>query len=287
MGFHEQPNDFTCGPFALKHALLVLGRVVSGEEIAKRAGTHWWAGTDEIGLARAGHAFGCDIFLERLRNPERARKVLQSYLQRRIPVLLCVDDWEHWIAVLHVERAGFVVADSDMDPVLNVLTWPQLHRRWRYFDRDYDEVEPPVLYEMYPVQPKFRVAIRANLSVARVRFLRRPENRNLASHWDVYLEDLLSICRPPSARSIRTLSMAEFLRRHQDMILSRVAYWHGDVDDKDLAKLLRRFRFVAETYGLVIPEDATKQALADIVILVTMWAAASRGLGDMYGTGER
>ena len=27
-GFYPQPNEWTCGPFALKHALLALGRMV-------------------------------------------------------------------------------------------------------------------------------------------------------------------------------------------------------------------------------------------------------------------
>ena len=265
----------------------MLGQLIPGDEIARLAGTHWWAGTSEIGLARAGRSLGCRIELHRLRSPETAKRELQRRLQCRVPVLLCVDGWEHWIAVLSAEKGGFVVADSNLDPVLNVLTWPQLHRRWRYLDHDYDEVDPPALYEMYPVEPNFRVQMRADLSVARVRFLRRPENRNLALHWNTYLEDLLVLCKPPSKRTGQRLSMAEFLRRNQELILSRVSYWHGDVEKRALLKLLGRYRFVAETYGLAIPAAQAKQAFADVVILTTLWAAASRGVGDMYGTGER
>ena len=33
MGLYEQPNDYTCGPFALKHALVTLGRLADEDSI--------------------------------------------------------------------------------------------------------------------------------------------------------------------------------------------------------------------------------------------------------------
>ena len=42
-GFYPQPNEWTCGPFALKHALLALGRMVDVNQISTTARTHWWS----------------------------------------------------------------------------------------------------------------------------------------------------------------------------------------------------------------------------------------------------
>ena len=40
------------------------------------------------------------------------------------PVLLCVDNWSHWIVVLTFEKGQFVVIDSLLEPVLNpVWAW--------------------------------------------------------------------------------------------------------------------------------------------------------------------
>ncbi len=286
MGLNKQPNDWSCGPFALKHALISLGKLADANELARVAGTHWWSGTNEIRLARAARAHDCDLIAVRKRSPDLARKELIARLAGGTPVLLCVDDWGHWITVVHHDRAGFVILDSSLDPVLDILTWSQLNRRWRYLDRDYDADEPPALYDLYSVKPRFQVTVRARFGAARVRFLRRPENRKLAHYWDEYLEDLLAICRPPSKRLIDRLSMTEFLRRNQDLILSRVTYWHGDIERKALSRLLGNFRFVAETYGLVIPTASTRQAVADVAVLATMWAIANRGIGDVYGAGD-
>jgi hypothetical protein len=77
--------------------------------------------------------------------------------------------------------------------------------------------------------------------------------------------------------------MGEFLRRHQEMIVSRVAFWHGDIDRSVIVKILRNFRFVSDTYGLVIPAASTRRAAADLAVLVTMWVVAVRGVDAMYG----
>src|SRR5512139_1166289 len=132
------------------------------------------------------------------------------------------------------------------------------------------------------VTPRFRTTVKADFSVERVKFLRRPENRRLARHWNEYLEDLLEICKPPSVRIAEPLSMGEFLRRHQELLLTRVVYWHGDVNRDEVSRILRDLRFVSETYGLVIPASMSRRALADLAILVSLWACADRGVEGMF-----
>jgi hypothetical protein len=284
LGLYEQPNDWTCGPFALKHALVALGRLADESAISQVAHPHWWAGTDEVKLARAARAFDCDLPFIRRQDPTRAYQTLVRYINQRLPVILCVDDWGHWITVVRHEHERFVVIDSRESPVLKVLTWPQLRNRWQY--TEYDEWEEPFLcYDLHPVKPRFRVSIKAQFSVERAHFLRRAENAVLAENWDDYLADLLDICRPRSARANDALSMGEFLRRHQELLVSRLAYWHGDIGRDQVCRILRNFRFVAETYALVIPASSTRQALADLSILLALWAAAKRGVGEMYGAG--
>ena len=282
-GFYPQPNDWTCGPFALKHALIALGRFVEAQQIAATARSHWWSGTDEIRLARAAREFECDLVLERRSEAEAARKQLVKFLREQTPVLLCVDKWEHWITAVRSEDGRFVVIDSTSEPVMNILTWAQLRARWRYFDVDHDKVNPPVLYDLMAVVPRFRTAVKADFSVERVKFLRRVENVQLARHWNEYLEDLLAICKPPSVRIAEPLSMGEFLRRHQELLVTRVVYWHGDIKRDEVMRVLRHFRFVSETYGLVVPASASRRAVADLAILITLWACAWRGVDSMFG----
>ena len=284
MGFYKQPNDWTCGPFALKHALVALGRLADEQAISNVAHPHWWAGTNEVKLARAARHFDCDLPMVRRTDAERARHALVRYVGEHVPVLLCVDQWNHWITVVRHEHDRFVILDSRHEPVLQVMEWRRLRACWQYIEED-DEAPKP-LFDMHPVKPRFRVSARAQLSVRRAQFLRRPENANLAKHWDAYLGDLLQICKPRGRKS-NSLSMGELLRRHQALLVSRVLYWHGHVQRNHVERVLRNFRFVAETYGLVVPATSTRQALVDLAMLLALWAAAKGGVDEMYGSNGR
>src|SRR5690242_16304227 len=80
--------------------------MVDVNQISTTARTHWWSGTDEIQLARAAREFECDLVLERRSDPEQARRLLIDYLREQTPVLLCVDEWTHWITVVRSEDPG-------------------------------------------------------------------------------------------------------------------------------------------------------------------------------------
>ena len=55
----------------------------------------------------------------------------------------------------------------------------------------------------------------------------------------------------------------------------------------EVERICKNFRFVAETYGLVIPLPNARRALADLSILLGMWASARHGVDDMYGSENR
>jgi hypothetical protein len=124
--------------------------------------------------------------------------------------------------------------------------------------------------------------VRANFSLSRARYLRRPENRELAQQWDEYLEDLLRVCKPRNPLSEHVVSMGEFLRRHEGMIVDQIAYWHGKTESKAVRNVLRRLRFVADTHGLVVHLDDEKRAIAGLAALLALWAGSHYGIGPVY-----
>jgi len=284
VGLYKQPNDFTCGPYALQHALTVLGILVDPARLVRLAKTHWWSGTDEVRLARAARAYDCDMPQVRHTDPDEARRALVETLRKGLPVLVCVDGWEHWITVVHVEKGRFVVLDSRNEPVVAVLTWRELEARWAFEDEDDedDDGEIPTYYDMHPVRPRFRWTVRARFSLARARFLRRPENRDLAGFWDDYVRDLREVCRPRSPLHVDALSVGEFLRRTSDVLVDRVAYWHGECGKTELTRVLRNMRFVADTYGMVVPSNAVRRATIDLTVLLALWAGSHHPVEPMY-----
>lgn len=258
----------------------MLGVFVDEREVSRTAGTHWWTGTDEVKLAHAAKEYDCDLINVRRKTPELAKRELVRHLRKGHPCLLSVDRWSHWITAVNTERGKFVVLDSERDPVVCVYSWSDLKNRWAYRAVDKDDPENvELLFDLYVLIPKFRVRTKAKFSIARARYLRRPENKLFARQWDTYFERLLHICRPKTPLSEMFISMGEFLRRHAQMVVGEIARCNGEVKKSYLHKTLRNMQFVADTYGLIIPIEDEKRAIAAVTAHLMRSMEEKRGNG--------
>jgi hypothetical protein len=278
MSFYPQPYKYQCGPFALKYGLVMLGRFENEKTIGKRAGSTWWYGTDEIGLAKAAKTFDCKMKYFRRETPDEAIKVLSRHLKRGWPCILSVDKWEHWISVVKVQQGKFIVFDSILDKVIAIYGARQLAIRWKYFDEDSGEIS----YDGYALIPNTKPATKPNFTLEKVKYVMRKRNKRLAVKWDTYFNDLISICRPryPNSRSV--ISFNEFLRRNEKMLIEQIAYWHGNPTYSELEKLLQDLQFMAEVYDLVIHSEDQKKALVDLSSILMMYACGKYGMDPIY-----
>jgi hypothetical protein len=277
MGISKQPSKWECGPFALKHALLMRGVLASEWEIGRLAGTNH-DGTDETQLERAARHYGCELPTVRKLDPDEARGELEGFLRDGTPCLLCVDGWDHWVTAVHEENGQFIILDSDKPEVFVVVEWPRLDELWVYRDEGQHET----VYDLHPLVPKDGAMTRARFSLERAHHLRQPENRGLAQLWDVYVEDLIAICRSEGSQGGRSVSIGEFLRRHSEMLLDQLESWHGQIDREAAGQVLERMRFVADTYGLVIRQSDEKRAVAAFSTILTLWSAGEFGVEPLY-----
>lgn len=278
MSFYPQPFKYQCGPFALKYALVMLGQFRDEKEIGKKAGSNWWYGTDEIGLAKAANSYNCKMKYFRRETSKEALKALTFHLKQGYPCILSVDNWEHWFTVINVQQNKFIVVDSVLNKVIVAYTPNQLARRWKYFDEDSGEIS----FDGYAVIPKFKVTTKANLSLRKVKHLMHARNKRLAEEWDTYFNDLINICRPHSPNSYKTLSLNEFVRRHESILIREVADWHGEPTYSELNKILDNMKFVAEVYDLVIYEEDKKKALVDLAAILMMYACGKYGMDPIF-----
>jgi hypothetical protein len=278
MSFYPQPYKYQCGPFALKYGLVMLGQFENEKTIGKRAGSTWWYGTDEIGLAKAAKTFDCKMKYFRRETPDEAIKVLSRHLKRGWPCILSVDKWEHWISIVKVQQGKFIVFDSILDKVIAIYGARQLAIRWKYIDEDSGEIS----YDGYALIPNTKPATKPNFTLEKVKYVMRKRNKRLAVKWDTYFNDLISICRPryPNSRSV--ISFNEFLRRNEKMLIEQIAYWHGNPTYSELEKLLQDLQFMAEVYDLVIHSEDQKKALVDLSSILMMYACGKYGMDPIY-----
>jgi len=278
MSFYPQPYKYQCGPFALKYALVMLGRFENEREIAKRAGSTWWYGTDEIGLAKAAKTYDCKMKYFRRETPDEAIKALSEHLKSGYPCILSVDNWEHWFTVINEQQGKFIVVDSGLDKVIVIYSARQLIKRWKYIDDETGFTS----YDGYALSSKFKPRTKAKFSLEKARYVMRDGNRVLAEKGDMYFNDLIMMCRPRTSHTTRSISFAEFLRRHEKLLVEEVANWHGQPGYEELKKILKNMRFVSEVYNLVIHTEDQKKTLVDLSALLMMYACGKYGMDPIY-----
>ena len=148
--------------------------------------------------------------------------------------------------------------------------------------RDAEGDQEVKLFDLYVLHPRFKATSAAQFTLERARFLQRRSNAHLLAQFDQYLSDLLGIATSVARlRTMETLSMAEFLRRHQKMLIATVQAWPHKATDAQLRRILKNMRFVAETYGLVIRAEDEKRSIAAFAALLMSWATDDKILQEV------
>jgi hypothetical protein len=278
MSFYPQPNKYQCGPFALKYALVMLGVFKDEDQIGIIAGSTWWSGTDEFGLARAARRFNCKMKHFQSSNKDDARRMLIQELKKGHPCILSVKNWEHWNTVVSYQKGKYVVIDSELDKVVSVLTSYSLLRRWKYFEKGNDITS----YDGYALIPKFKVHTRAKFTPDKARVVMYDKNEDIAKKWDQYTNDLITICKPRTKLSLNIITFSEFLRRNEENLVKRVANWHGEPTYSELKKILANMKFIADVYDLIIAIDDEKRAAIDLASILMMYSCGKYGMNPIY-----
>jgi hypothetical protein len=166
MGLYDQPNSWQCGPFALKHGLLAYGIFAHEDLLAKVAGSTVELGTDDRQLAKTARDYGCNLLVERYRTAFAAKRALRRHLAVHIPVLLCLDQWDHWVTAVGADDTHVVVLDSHYDTVVRLEPWRGVLRRLGFRRRPWRWGPTLRWYDLHPLltrgEPVLRLALNTN-----------------------------------------------------------------------------------------------------------------------------
>ncbi len=277
MGIYPQPNAWLCGPFALKHALLALGVFENEWAIARAAGSDP-GGTDERELARAARQFDCSLRMIRVHYPEDARQELVHHLEQGKPVLLCIEQWDHWVTAMHHEDNQFVLFDSRGQHVIRVLGWDELRPKW-----EFKEASGSLLYDLHPVVAHIRMPRpQARFSVGRARWLANPSNAGLARQWSDYGRVLLELGQPSHGdnRDLFARPMTDVLVEQGDTLSDQVMRQVGRGVEADTEQVLLRLHFVAGAYDLSVSREREAELTAVVREFVISRLQVGRAVGS-------
>ena len=290
MGIYSQPNSYECGPFALKHALLMLGVFADERQLARLAGTSS-GGTDEVQLAHAAARFRCDLPTVRRTDAESARATLIAQLARGRPTLICVDQWEHWLTVVGEDDGRYVLLDSAKDAVVRVVRWHELEQMWVYRDPAKNGHARPI-YDLNPVIPRFEPVARAAISVHQADALSAAEGRELAREWSTCARDLIDLADGGLGADVDLFAV----RFDRLLVEERGGLVHAVGGADPLTRMaagraLDRLAFIADAYDLRVLLDRRPRVIRDVADLLSRHTerkhplrVRSGGNGDGNGT---
>lgn len=272
MAIYGQPNSWTCGPFALKHGLLALGVFAREDDLARMAASTERHGTDEPGLRRAARAHGVELRLRRATEPRAAGEELRRWLGSGVPVLLCLDQWEHWVTAVAVEGDQMVVFDSKYDAPLRIESWGQLMERLACRRRPRWGLWTRTLYDVHPITPRRPPRLRLALTAARARHLLQTENATLARRWDECARRLAPLAVTPGAQGELGHDLERFIQvRRQDIVATAAR------DPARAASVVDELAFVAGMYRALLVPEAERDAVARLAAAAVELLATEPG----------
>lgn len=118
--FHSQPNGYSCGQYAVYNSIIAMGGSADLSEIKRLAGTSRQNGTTRQGVLKALVALGYKGTPYRTRNADYGWKYARKWAVAN-PLILLVDENEHWLVVSGLIGDRVIVVDSGADKSGNEL----------------------------------------------------------------------------------------------------------------------------------------------------------------------
>ena len=270
MGLTKQPDEYSCGPTCVSNSLYLLGNAkVSFDEIKQACGTRWWKGTDESGLRRALRRLGYEG-LEAQWPHKSDRKAALTWLREQHaqnhPVILCVDNFDHWVLAAGSTEKTIIVLDpygGHRGATTSTYSRTALAERWWSVDREKKEG----YYYAMAVIPRTKNARRFALNAIP---LTSPEVLNRLKDTS---NDLLPVSHSlidVFGRVRKGKKLADLLSEYSPYLVDRIDYWWAGIDRARIRQELRNFVAFARGRQLRYLPTRREQVLMDIAVLLVL-----------------
>ena len=271
---HEQTKAYSCGAACLRNGLLVLGNRKKERAVRHAARTNH-KGTSEVSLKAAAEKFGYSLtehaFLDKAKGNE-AYRWLVGELKNHSPVLLCVDDFSHWVLAIGMLDSKVAIADPAVHDQrrtpFGLYTRGGLLKRWWIEDADHVEKSQFFAMSLHPESALARA--RADKAVVLTGNVLKTLLRD--DDTDIYdagsdLTRIFTRGRGVSQDSAQVMTSGEFLEKYEKDVLDAVGYWHDEADIKLLRPVYQTYKDVARALNYLVSATHEKKALVELTAL--------------------
>jgi len=140
MKYFKQKEKYSCAAATFRNLLLLFGKKTTESRLRKILGTTT-QGTDENGIKQACEFFNLDyeeiIIIKKLKN--KIFKTVKEYLNEKYKIILCVDDFSHWVLICGIRSDEVIIIDPDKnEQTIKYYNQEELLKRWWSVDKEND-----------------------------------------------------------------------------------------------------------------------------------------------------
>jgi hypothetical protein len=265
LGFNFQESG-SCGIYAFLNSLLILGIPISVQEAHEVTRVTrikaLWEGTDPDNIIRGIKKYGCKAEPFSCKNEYKAKAKIDAYLEAGIPIIICVDDWEHYTLLAGLIDNRYYWIDSAGPNIMSKSSWPAIEEWMASSDED------EKYYGIAVIPPKRNNALK---DIDKLFRLSR-KDEGLFNNYGYMLRDLLDVIGDQKSIG-RLFSVAEFLSIYQDKIVSSIEYLYYFTDKKYVTKKMKDYITIAELHNLSFAVADELDVIIRLTVIMTLNAA--------------
>ena len=290
VGFASQPNDGSCGVYALAHLMNLLGKpcYINDAELYTNFRSRYaslkkhftiydaifnfnWTktkifsgyGVKERGMISAISKLGWNPVPYGTLSESEAREFIDKQFKSNSPILLRVnyqralDEDGHWLVCGGIHKDRYIIVDSDPiatnKGILSLYSWEELYRRCTWYNNN---------GKFFKLNA---IAVESNHALSLVPNLFEylgilQKNLILQYWWGLYLSDLVDIFETGN-KIENPYNSEDFFKRYSGIIKQNVSYWLDEIETESLNRELNNYRVVAVAYNMSFDKKKLEKVL--------------------------
>jgi hypothetical protein len=263
-GFNYQEHG-NCGQYALLNSLLLLGIPISvndAHHITRVSRLKaLWEGTKPEKIIRGIKKYGCRAEPFSSNDEKKLKVKVDSYLESGIPLIVCVEDYEHYAVLSSKINNKYYWIDSADEDIIGHSSWSEIT------DWLESSEEDECYYFIAVIPPKNNNVLKDIDKLLKI----SRKNEDLFNNYGYLLRDLLDIMDSQGS-SGKQIPVAEFLDRHRDKAINGIEELYYYTDKKELNQILKDYITIATLHNLTIDAEIVIDVSARLTVMLTMYA---------------
>ncbi|MCE1189841.1 MAG: hypothetical protein LWX56_11965 [Ignavibacteria bacterium] len=256
---HQQHSN--CGQWAIINALIMIGVPISAMEAHSKSKTTRFeamiSGTNEHRISKALRHYECNPVKISEKSPDKLKKLVDGYLDKNIPIIASVCNYEHWSVLAGRRGKKYFWIDSSEDVIIGYSSWNEILEWMDNGDEPYNGIAVEYDKDKSPCR-----------DISALHKLRQ-DNEWLFGNYGRTLSDLLDIVNSDFA--VPDTDAVDLFKNCRDDVVQNLVFLYEYADEDDLYELIDAYIILARLHNLKYSKKHESAVLIRLGIVLAFY----------------